>query len=54
MNKEEHKKRHISLHHSFDELLADYIDHTGNLPSQTTVMDLLKWSHEQTLNPKEK
>lgn len=51
MNKEEHKARHVELHKSFDELLADFIDHTGGLPSKTTLMEFMNWSHEQTLEP---
>jgi hypothetical protein len=48
---EMHKLRHAQLHRSLDELLADWIRHTANLPSESTVMDFLKWSHAQTLNP---
>lgn len=54
MDKEEHKARHVVLHEEFDELMADYIRHNGNaLPSKTSLMDLAKWSHEQTSNPTE-
>ena len=48
-----HKERHIELHRSFDELVADYIHHTKNLLRETTVMDLIEWSYSQTENPKE-
>lgn len=51
MTKEEHRQHHIKLHAALDELLADWITETGSLPSQKTVMDLAKWSHEQTKNP---
>ena len=48
----EHRARHVELHNNLDELLADYIminSDSGLL--DRSVMDLLKWSHEQTLNP---
>jgi len=51
MTPEEHKARHIMLHKHFDELLADWIDHTRSLPSTSTVKDLMEWSFEQTVNP---
>ncbi len=54
MNKKEHKKRHKELHRNLDELLADFIEHTKELPSRTTLMEFLKWSHQQTINPSEK
>ena len=49
-----HQERHIFLHKCLDELLADFIDHTGNLPSKTNLVDFLKWSYSQTLSPTEK
>lgn len=52
--KEAHRQRHIKLHHSLDELLADWIDHTGALPSKSTVLDLVEWSHRQTEDPEDK
>ena len=51
MNKEEHQARHVKLHESFDELLADFIGHTDGLPSTTTLMEFMTWSHEQTIHP---
>ncbi len=53
MDKQKHKIRHIELHKKLDELLADYIEHTGKLLSESTIMDVMKWSHEQTINPSE-
>ena len=53
MTREEHIARHIELHHKFDELIADFIGHTKGLPSKTTVMELMMWSHQQTLDPTE-
>jgi len=48
LTKVQHKKRHIKLHKCLDELMADYIDETGKLPSNTTVMELMNWSFLQT------
>ena len=48
-----HKEMHEELHNSLDELLADFITHTGKVPSKTTVLELLEWSHEQTFKPTE-
>ena len=48
---EEHRQRHIELHKYLDELLADFIQFTGKLPSQTTIMELIKWSYKQTTKP---
>ena len=53
MNKKDHIKRHIELHKSLDELIADFILHTQKLLSETTVMELMEWTHEQTINPDE-
>lgn len=48
----EHKARHIELHRMLDELLADFLAHNPDkLPSTTPIMALLRWAHEQTLNP---
>lgn len=52
--KEEHRQRHVKLHRSLDELLADWIDQTGALPSKSTVLDLVEWSHQQTEDPEDK
>jgi len=51
MNKEQHKQKHIKLHRSLDELLADFIIHTGKRPSETSLMELLDWAFEQTKEP---
>ena len=51
---EDHKNRHIELHKYLDELVADWIFQTGMLPSQGTVLDLMGWSYQQTLNTTEK
>lgn len=54
MTPEEHRERHKLLHRQLDELVADWITHTDQLPSQTTVMNFMQWSYEQTLNPTER
>ena len=53
MNIEEHKIRHVELHKALDELVADFINHTENMPSKTTLFELMEWSFEQTKNPTE-
>lgn len=53
MDHEEHRTRHKFLHKCFDELLADWIRHTGNLPSQHSVMEFMTWSYSQTKEPTE-
>ena len=54
MEIKEHKKRHKLLHKMLDELVADFINHTTSLPSKTSLMELMTWSHEQTIKPTEK
>lgn len=49
-----HKERHEYLHMILDELVADFIDQTGNLPSKTTIIELMQWSNLQTKNPTKK
>lgn len=51
MTPEQHKQRHVELHRSLDELVADFIHHTPHLPSTTSITTLIKWSYSQTLNP---
>jgi hypothetical protein len=54
-----HRRRHVELHQALDELAADYIRHQpigGGLTKRlgnTTVLELLEWSHAQTENPTE-
>jgi hypothetical protein len=47
LTKREHWERHMLLHTHLDELSADWIRATGNLPSEHTVMELMHWSFEQ-------
>lgn len=51
MTKKVHKEIHKGLHKNLDELLGDFIYHTGKLPSKTTLMEFMEWSFEQTKNP---
>jgi len=51
MTKEKHIKVHEILHKNLDELVADFIDCTGNLPSKTTIMELMMWSGKQLTEP---
>jgi hypothetical protein len=48
-----HKERHILLHKHLNELLADFLKHTGKLPSKTSIISFIKWSYEETKNPTE-
>jgi hypothetical protein len=47
----DHKARHAELHHALDELVADWMCHTGRRPSSATVLELMQWSKGQTENP---
>lgn len=51
MDRQAHIERHKELHNSVDELVADFITNTKKRLGETTVLELLKWSHEQTQNP---
>ena len=53
MDKEEHKKHHIELHQALDLLAADMMLHTNRLLSETTILELMEWSHEQTIKTTE-
>jgi hypothetical protein len=54
LTEEEHRQRHIELHNSLDELFADFITHqpiTEGGFLQRPIIDLIEWSHSQTINP---
>jgi hypothetical protein len=54
MDRDEHKARHEMLHQHLDELLADYLGHHGDArPSTMSMLDFVKWSYEQTIEPEE-
>ncbi len=44
---EEHAERHKILHKRLDELIADWVHHTGQFISTNTVYDLMQWSGKQ-------
>ncbi len=48
-----HRLRHVMLHQHLDELLADFIRHTGRFPSQTNCLELAQWSYDQAQEPTE-
>jgi len=52
MTPEEHKAQHEVLHKFLDELVADFVQHNpGRYLAQTTIMELVQWSHSQTVDP---
>lgn len=61
--KEEHRQRHLELHRALDELAADWaLHHVKAAPrygeqlklfSNTTIEELMAWSHQQTIEPDE-
>ena len=51
MTRDEHIERHKLLHKHLDELIADFIDHTGKLPSKTNLIEFMEWSNQQTIEP---
>ncbi len=51
MTPDTHRSRHVLLHRMLDELVADWIGETEGLPSNASVMDLINWSHSQTITP---
>ena len=51
LTKDEHIKIHKTLHNSLDQLVADFISHTGKSLEETSIMELIKWSHQQTIEP---
>lgn len=51
LSRDEIIERHKKLHRSLDELIACFITETTNLPSRTTMMEFMEWSHKMTENP---
>jgi hypothetical protein len=52
VTRDKHRERHVLLHKMLDELAADYLSHVRDaLPSNTTLMQLMTWSHAQTIEP---
>lgn len=46
------KEKHKELHNSLDQLVACFIEQTEKSLSETTVMELIQWSYQQTIDPK--
>jgi len=46
------KEKHEELHKSLDQLVACFIEQTEKSLSETTVMELIQWSYQQTIDPK--
>lgn len=46
-----HIRCHVRLHRALDNLVADWIGKTGRLPSKSSVLRLMEWSHKQTRDP---
>ena len=52
MTKQTHIDIHKKLHEALDQLVADAIMENNDFrPSTMTVMELITWSHKQTLDP---
>jgi len=51
MTSDEHKARHLMLHRNLDELLADWLTHEPTASIDRPLIDLMKWSCEQTKEP---
>ena len=51
MDRDKHIEIHKELHAKLDELVADYITHNEKGLIKTSVMELIQWSHLQTINP---
>jgi hypothetical protein len=55
MTPEQHQAEHVRLHRAVDELLACYLTETrrdsGRGSVHNTILQLLTWSHEKTMQP---
>lgn len=52
ISEEDHIKVHKELHAHLDILVADYMKCSDNYElSCTSIMDIMKWSHQQTIKP---
>ncbi len=49
----EHTEKHTQLHAGLDELVADFITCTGRRLLNVTIMELIRWSFGQTVEPTE-
>ena len=51
LTEEQHMDRHVELHRSLDELIADFFDHNHDKGLTATLHELMKWSCKQTTDP---
>ena len=51
MDKKIHIQIHKDLHRNLDSLVADYISCNEKGLKETSVIELIKWSYQQTINP---
>lgn len=51
MTRDEHIAEHKRLHRALDQLITDFARNTGKLFDETTVTELMQWSHRQTIKP---
>jgi hypothetical protein len=47
----QHRIIHANLHAALDELAADFIEQTGRLLGETSVVELMEWSAKQMDSP---
>ena len=52
--KEDRIEHYTKLHNSLLSLVADMVSSTKAHLTEVSVMDLINWSHEQTITPKRK
>ena len=50
----QHLERHKKLQKMLDELVGDWITETGELPHNTTMIEFMRWSYLQTVNPSDR
>jgi len=48
---EQLRQYHLAAHQALDQLVARWAFCTGRLFSQATIMELIMWSHQQTIQP---
>lgn len=57
MNSEEHRLQHLAWHAALESLINDFLAHNRSgklkLLSNTTLDELFRWSHQQTIRPVE-
>lgn len=51
MTRKEHRARHKMLHAFMDELVADFLRHNPTKGLRSSLLELMEWSHSQTIEP---